>query len=44
VGSYALIGATAMIGATMLATAVARDLDGYSSYSSRLPAQSPLRS
>jgi CIC family chloride channel protein len=73
VGSYALIGAAAMIGAamqtplaglalvveltrtadtlivpmviaTMLATAVARHLDGYSIYSSRLPAQSPLRS
>jgi CIC family chloride channel protein len=73
VGSYALIGAAAMIGAamqtplaglalvveltrtadtlivpmviaTMLATAVARYLDGYSIYSSRLPAQSPLRS
>jgi H+/Cl- antiporter ClcA len=73
VGSYALIGASAMIGAamqtplaalalvielthtadtlivpmviaTMLATAVARYLDGYSIYSSRLPAQSPLSS
>jgi CIC family chloride channel protein len=73
IGSYALIGASAMIGAamqtplaalalvielthtadtlivplviaTMLATAVARYLDGYSIYSSRLPAQSPLRS
>jgi CIC family chloride channel protein len=73
VGSYALIGAAAMIGAamqtplsalalvvelthtadtlivpmviaTMLATAVARHLDGYSIYSSRLPAQSPLSS
>jgi chloride channel protein, CIC family len=73
IGSYALIGAAAMIGAsmqtplaalallielthtadtlivpmviaTMLATAVARYLDGYSIYSSRLPAQSPLRS
>jgi chloride channel protein, CIC family len=73
VGSYALIGAAAMIGAamqtplaalvlvielthtadtlivpmviaTMLATAVARYLDGYSIYSSRLPAQSPLTS
>lgn len=73
VGSYAIIGATAMIGAamqtplaalalvlelthtvdtlivpmiaaTMLATAVARYLDGYSIYSSRLPAQSPLSS
>jgi H+/Cl- antiporter ClcA len=71
IGSYALIGATAMIGAamqtplaalalvvelthtadtlivpmviaTMLATAVTRYLDGYSIYSSRLPAQSPL--
>ena len=71
VGSYALIGAAAMIGAamqtplaalalvielthtadtlivpliaaTMLATAVARYADGYSIYSSRLPAQSPL--
>ena len=70
-GSYALIGATAMIGAamqtplaalalvvelthtadslivpmviaTMLATLVTRYLDGYSIYSSRLPAQSPL--
>jgi H+/Cl- antiporter ClcA len=70
-GSYALIGAAAMIGAsmqtplaalalvielthtadtlivaliaaTMLATAVSRYLDGYSIYSSRLPAQSPL--
>jgi H+/Cl- antiporter ClcA len=73
VGSYALIGAAAMIGAamqtplaalalvveltrtadtlivpmviaTMLATATARYLDGYSIYSSRLPAQSPLGS
>ena len=73
VGSYALIGAAAMLGAamqtplaalalvvelthtadtlivpmviaTMLATAVARYLDGYSIYSSRLPAQSPLSS
>jgi len=73
VGSYALIGAAAMIGAamqtplaglvlvvelthtadtlivpmviaTMLSTAVARYLDGYSIYSSRLPAQSPLSS
>jgi H+/Cl- antiporter ClcA len=73
VGSYALIGAAAMIGAamqtplaalalvieltgtadtlivpmiaaTMLATAVGRYLDGYSIYSSRLPAQSPLSS
>jgi H+/Cl- antiporter ClcA len=73
VGSYALIGAAAMIGAamqtplaalalvveltrtadtlivplviaTMVATAVARYLDGYSIYSCRLPAQSPLRS
>jgi CIC family chloride channel protein len=73
VGSYALIGAAAMIGAamqtplaalalvveltptadtlivpmviaTMLATVVARHLDGYSIYSSRLPAQSPLGS
>jgi H+/Cl- antiporter ClcA len=73
IGSFALIGAAAMIGAamqtplsalalvvelthtadtlivpmviaTMLATAVARYLDGYSIYSSRLPAQSPLRS
>ncbi len=71
IGSYALIGATAMIGAamqtplaalalvielthtadslivpmviaTMLATLVTRHLDGYSIYSSRLPAQSPL--
>ena len=71
IGSYALIGATAMIGAamqtplaalalvielthtadtlivplviaTMLATLVTRYLDGYSIYSSRLPAQSPL--
>jgi len=71
IGSYALIGATAMIGAamqtplaalalvielthtadtlivpmviaTMLATLVTRSLDGYSIYSSRLPAQSPL--
>lgn len=33
-----------MVIATMLATAVARYLDGYSIYSSRLPAQSPLRS
>jgi H+/Cl- antiporter ClcA len=31
-----------MVIATMLATAVARYLDGYSIYSSRLPAQSPL--
>jgi H+/Cl- antiporter ClcA len=73
VGSFALIGAAAMVGAamqtplaalvlvveltrsadtlvvpmviaTMLATAVARHLDGYSIYSSRLPAQSPLSS
>jgi len=73
IGSYALIGASALIGAamqaplaalalvvelthtadtlivpliiaTMLATAVARYLDGYSIYSSRLPAQSPLSS
>jgi CIC family chloride channel protein len=71
IGSYALIGATAMIGAAMqtplaalalvvelthtadtlivpmviattLATALTRYLDGYSIYSSRLPAQSPL--
>lgn len=71
IGSYALIGATAMIGAamqtplaalalvielthtadtlivpmviaTMLATLVTRHIDGYSIYSSRLPAQSPL--
>ncbi len=71
IGSYALIGATAMLGAamqtplaalalvielthtadtlivpmvlaTMLATAVTRHVDGYSIYSSRLPAQSPL--
>jgi H+/Cl- antiporter ClcA len=33
-----------MVIATMLATAVARYLDGYSIYSCRLPAQSPLRS
>jgi H+/Cl- antiporter ClcA len=33
-----------MVIATMLATAVARYLDGYSLYSSRLPAQSPLSS
>jgi H+/Cl- antiporter ClcA len=33
-----------MVIATMLATAVARHLDGYSIYSSRLPAQSPLSS
>jgi chloride channel protein, CIC family len=73
IGSYALIGAAAMVGAamqtplaalvlvveltrsadtlivpmvlaTMLATATARYLDGYSIYSSRLPAQSPLSS
>lgn len=73
VGSYALIGAAAMIGAatqaplsalvliveltrtadtltvpmiaaTAIATAVARYADGYSIYSSRLPAQSPLSS
>lgn len=73
VGSYALIGAAAMIGAatqaplsalvlvieltrtadtlivpmiaaTAVATAVARYADGYSIYSSRLPAQSPLSS
>lgn len=71
IGSYALIGATAMSGAamqtplaalalvielthtadtlivpmviaTMLATLVTRYFDGYSIYSSRLPAQSPL--
>ena len=71
IGSYALIGATAMIGAAMqtplaalalvielthtadtlivpmviataLATLVTRLIDGYSIYSSRLPAQSPL--
>jgi H+/Cl- antiporter ClcA len=73
VGSFALIGAAAMVGAamqtplaalvlvveltrsadtlivpmviaTMLATGVSRHLDGYSIYSSRLPAQSPLSS
>lgn len=33
-----------MIAATVLATAVTRYLDGYSIYSSRLPAQSPLSS
>lgn len=72
-GSYALIGAAAMIGAatqaplsalvlvleltrtadtlivammaaTAIATTVARHIDGYSLYSSRLPAQSPLSS
>lgn len=42
VGGYALI--VPIIAATALATTVGRYLDGYSIYSSRLPAQSPLSS